>query len=182
MNAAARHPHTKLKATCSFVLIFLFLNIFAYAQSQGVHREIAEMNRQMEKLFRNGMMRELAALYLDEGVLLSPGGATITGRAQIDQYWTRIESPVDWKLDVIFVTADEQQIYSHEFWTSLETKPPDWRESVADSLTSDLVFQLGHSTLTTIWEGSERTSEVDFLLVWKKTSAGYRILADSYTF
>ncbi len=160
--------------------VFLFLCCLP-TRSQQIADEISRMNRQMENLFGKGNLSELAEIYLDEAVLLSPGGNLVKGRSEIDNYWTRIESPVSWTLEVIFVTEDEQEIYSHEFWSRLETKPPDWNTAVPDSLKKNLVFQLGHSTLKTVWQGSERTSEVDFLLVWKKTPAGYRILADSYT-
>ena len=139
------------------------------------------MNRQMEDHVRNGEMLQLANIYLDDAVLLSPGGNVVTGREAIDQYWTGIQDPIDWKLDIVLITTNEAEIYDHPYWKSLEQKPPQWRLHVNIEEDDPLVYELGHSTLTTKWNGEVHSSEVDFLLVWIKTVQGYRILADTYT-
>ena len=139
------------------------------------------MNRQMEAHLRNGELMELAGIYLDEAVLLSPGGNVVTGREAIDTYWTGIQSPIDWQLDIVLITSEESRVYEHPFWVSLTQKPPEWRPHVHVAPSDTLVYELGHSTLKTKWNGEIHSSEVDFLLVWKKTPEGYRILADTYT-
>jgi len=162
-------------------ILLLVLLPFSSLVAQDLTADIKSLNRQLETYLREGELQSLAAMYLDEAVLLSPGNTVVTGRKQIDQYWTNIAEPVDWKLEVILVTRDENEIYKHPHYKSLATKPPAWRPHVEVDADDVLVYELGHSTLTTRWQGEIRSSQVDFLLVWKLTDEGYRVLADTYS-
>ena len=162
---------------------YLFLSIilvFTPPQDE-VDQTIKQLNKQMEEAFNSGNLRKVADFYLDDAHLISPGDKEITTRADIDEYWTNIKNPVKWELEVIEVTKDEKSIYQNEYWKALKNKPPDWRAQGIDiDNNQQLVYQLGHSKLTTMHNGKEVTSEVDFILIWKYTEDGYKILLDTY--
>lgn len=161
-------------------VLFLIIHTMIVPQD-ALDKEIKALNRQMEEAFKAGDMKGVAGFYLDNAHLLSPGGKEITGRKAIDEYWTSIQDPVSWKLEVVAVTKDEEHIYENEYWKALKNKPPDWRVHGIDiENNKKLVYELGHSTLTVMYEGKESTSEVDFLLIWKYTKGGYKILLDTY--
>ncbi|ELR68950.1 hypothetical protein C900_05643 [Fulvivirga imtechensis AK7] len=165
---------------------FIFLTLFAFsaaAYAQDVpEEEIKRQNRLMEEAFNRGDLRAVAEFYLDNAYLLSPAGKVVTERENIDAYWTGIQNPVKWELEVIEVSQSEKAVYENEYWKALKNKPPDWRAAGIDIGTnSNLVYQLGNSRLTVRANDTEHTSEVDFILVWKYTEDGYKILIDTYT-
>lgn len=161
---------------------FLLSVIIAFTMPQDeVDETIKQLNQQMEEAFNSGNLKKVADFYLDEAYLISPGDKQITTRANIDEYWTSIKNPVKWELEVIEVTKDEKSIYANEYWKALKNKPPGWRAQGIDIDNNQrLVYQLGHSKLTTMHDGKEHTSEVDFILIWKYTDEGYKILLDTY--
>ena len=161
---------------------FLLSVIMAFAMPQDeVDQTIKQLNEQMEAAFNSGNLKKVAGFYLDEAYLISPGDKQITTRTNIDKYWTSIKNPVKWELEVIEVTKDEKSIYENEYWKALKNKPPGWRAQGIDiDNNQKLVYQLGHSALTTMHDGKEHTSEVDFILIWKYTDEGYKILLDTY--
>ncbi|UII32364.1 DUF4440 domain-containing protein [Fulvivirga ulvae] len=162
---------------------FLLSFIIAFVLPQDEADDtIKRLNKQMEEAFNAGELQKVAGFYLDDAYLISPGDKTITTRANIDESWTSIKNPVKWELEVIEVTKDEKSIYDNEYWKALKNKPPEWRAQGIDiDNNQQLVYQLGHSKLTTMRDGKENTSEVDFILIWKYTDEGYKILLDTYT-
>lgn len=165
-----------------FILALLFaISSIAYSQD-ALDEQIKQQNRLMEEAFNNGDLKAVAGFYLDNAYLLNPGGKVVTGREDIDAYWTGIENPVKWELEVIEVTKDEKAIYENEYWKALKNKPPDWRAAGIDigNDDKDIIYQLGNSKLTVKANGQEHTSEVDFILIWKYTEEGYKILLDTY--
>ncbi len=151
--------------------------------SQSLEEDIKRQNEAMEEAFEAGDMKKVASFYLDDAVLLSPGNEPVTGRKEIDAYWANTKDPVSWELEVIEVSADEKDIYQNQYYESLETKPPSWRNRGVKIEADDqaIVYQLGRSTLTSRWQGKENTSVVSFILVWKYTDEGYRIIVDTYS-
>lgn len=166
------------------ILILIILHSTAFAQDPAtIEEDIEQMNSRLELYFKNGEMDKIAALYSDEAYLLTPQ-RIVTGREDITTYWTMIENPVEWDLEVIKVTQNERELYRNEYYEALERKPPGWRERGIE-LKDDipLVYQLGRSTLKTRNEkGNIQSSIVNFILIWEVQQDGsYRILLDTYT-
>jgi uncharacterized protein (TIGR02246 family) len=114
--------------------------------------EIGERNRHLEEQFRRGNLLGVADLYADDAVLLDSQGGRHEGRAEIDAYWTRIEAPRDWRLE-------SRRVFGSD----------------------TLAYELGRSHLTTIRDGQEHTSVVDFLLLWRREVDGqWKIVLDAY--
>jgi ketosteroid isomerase-like protein len=118
----------------------------------ALRREVEALNREMEAAFNRGDLKAVAAFYADNAVVRTSRQVAAQGRAAIDRYFTGIQNPKRWKLDVYGVSAPEG---------------------------SDLVFQTGLSTLVS---GSpEHISPFEFALVWKRQSNGkLRIVLDYY--
>ena len=161
-----------------FLILFTF-SVHMYAQDT-LDEQIKQQNKLMEEAFNSGDLKAVAEFYLDDAYLLSPGGTVVTGRENIDAYWKGIQNPVKWELEVIEITKEEKTIYENEYWKALKNKPPDWRAAGIDIDSDNLIYQLGNSKLTVKANGSQHTSEVDFILIWKYTEDGYKILLDTY--
>lgn len=131
---------------------------FAGAQASAapdpaaLRREVEALNQEMEAAFNRGDLKAVAAFYADNAVVRTSRQVAAQGRTAIDRYFTGIQNPKRWKLDVYGVSAAGG---------------------------SDLVFQTGMSTLVS---GSpERVSPFEFALVWKRQSNGkLRIVLDYY--
>ena len=140
-------------------LVALLASVLPGAGCKTTHREkapyvleIEERNRHMEQQFRDGNLLGVADLYADDAVLLDSRGERITGRDEIDAYWTAIESPVDWKLEI-------RRIYGSD----------------------TLAYELGRSHLSTLRDGTSHTSVVDFLVLWRREKNGdWKIALDAY--
>jgi len=117
-----------------------------------LRNEIRDATRRLEERFRTGDLLGVADAYADDALLIGPGGLRIEGRKEIDAYWSRIEEPIDWRLDVREIGGE-----------------------------GNLAYEIGTSRLTTVWEGEEQTSVVEFLLVWRRDEGGeWRIAVDTY--
>jgi len=140
-------------------LVALLASALSSAACKTTHREkapyvleIEERNRHMEQQFRDGNLLGVADLYADDAVLLDSRGERVSGRDEIDAYWTGIEAPLEWKLEM-------RRIYGSD----------------------TLVYEIGRSHLTTLRDGTQHTSEVDFLLLWKREKNGeWKIALDAY--
>ncbi len=168
------------------ILITLFFSVFTillFGQDNTLRDEIEQLNRKMEEAFEAGEMDKLASFYLDDAIMLAPQSEPVKGREAIDAYWARTENPISWDLEVIAVSPSEKEIYEHAYYRALETKPPSWRQAGFITETDDrgLVYQLGRSSLKAEYNGKPQTSVVNFILVWKYTDEGYRILVDTYS-
>lgn len=114
--------------------------------------EILARTRELEELFRSGNLLGVADVYADDAVLLDHRGERTTGRAEIDAYWSSIEEPVEWTLEVREIRGS-----------------------------GAVAYQLGTSRLTTRRAGAPETSVTDFLVVWRRDAAGeWRIDLDAY--
>ncbi len=113
---------------------------------------VVELNKQMEKLFAQNDMKGVAAFYLDTAII-SGGRMTVTGRANIDNYWLSLKDQgATWKLEI---------------------------DAIEDY--GQLVIQRGRSYLTQNSGGAQRSSNVKFLLIWKKIGNEYKVLYDYYS-
>jgi ketosteroid isomerase-like protein len=118
----------------------------------ALRREVEALNREMEAAFNRGDLKTVASFYADNAVVRTSRQVAAQGRAAIDRYFTSIQNPRRWKLDVYGVSAPEG---------------------------SDLVFQTGLSTLVS--GTPEHVSPFEFALVWKRQSNGkLRIVMDYY--
>jgi uncharacterized protein (TIGR02246 family) len=116
-----------------------------------VRREITRLNRGMEQAFRDADPAAVAAFYAEDAVMIGPG-TRVEGSGAILEYWKRISDPINWTLEVREVTG-----------------------------TGEIVHQTGRSHLTYLDGLEERTSIVDFVLVWRRQEDGsYKIAIDSY--
>ena len=166
-----------------FALAHIVMLLLTGGESQDeLYREIKLLNEGMEASFEGGDMKGVADFYLDNAVMLAPGQPAVTGREKIDAYWMRTRDPVSWDLEVFVVSRQEEEIYSHELYKELKVKPPSWHETnvLEEVDKEELVYQLGRSSLTSMYNGEKHTSVVTFVLVWRKTADSYRILVDTY--
>ena len=146
------------KATLVIAVLLMCAPVLARAQTPSasdpaaLRREVEALNREMEAAFNRGDLKAVAAFYADNAVVRTSRQVAAQGRAAIDRYFTGIQKPKRWKLDVYGVSASEG---------------------------SDLVFETGLSTLVS---GSpEHVSPFEFALVWKRQSNGkLRIVLDYY--
>ena len=115
--------------------------------------EIRRLNDHMVDRLRVGDLAGVAAVYADDAVLLSADGERHEGRQAVDAYWTGLQNPLDWKLDVLDVEGRD-----------------------------GLFVQRGRSHLTTARDGLPRTSVVDFMLVWRRErpDGPLRIVLDAW--
>lgn len=115
-------------------------------------REITAVNRRMEDLFRAADLLGVADIYADDAQLLDHRGNITTGRSEIDEYWSSIENPVEWRLEIRKI-----------------------RGSPA------LAYEFGTAHLVTHRDGELHTSVVDFLMLWRRDAGGaWRIALDAY--
>lgn len=69
------------------------------AQSK-VMDKINALNKQLESDFNSNNMDKVAGLYLDSAFIMG-GGANVTGRAAIDNYWMSLkDKQAKWKLEI----------------------------------------------------------------------------------
>ena len=118
----------------------------------AVRREVESLNRAMEAAVARGDLKAAAAFYADNAIVRSAHAVQAQGRAAVDQYFLGISNAKSWKLDVYGVTVPRQ---------------------------SNLVYQTGRSTL--VHGSPERTSVVQFLVVWERQRDGaLKIVLDYY--
>ena len=114
--------------------------------------EIEARNRELESSFREGDLLGVADVYADDARILGPDAAPVEGRSGIDEYWSDIARPLDWRLEI------------HELGGS-----------------EALVYELGTSRMTRLVDGVPQTVVVDFLLLWRRDAArAWRIVLDVY--
>lgn len=115
-------------------------------------REIEAKNRHLEQQFRAGNLLDVADVYADDAVLLDARGARTAGREEIDAYWSAIENPLDWRLEIKRIRGSEV-----------------------------IAYETGTSYLKTLREGVEHTAVSHFLLLWRREPGGdWRIEMDAY--
>jgi CubicO group peptidase (beta-lactamase class C family)/ketosteroid isomerase-like protein len=123
-------------------------------QNPGLRAEIQAVNDSMVAAFNSGDMLAVARFYTDDARIDGERGELVQGRAAVDKYWTGIRNAKSWKLDVIDVGGH-----------------------------SDNPYQIGRSTLVTTGPNGDRTSVVEFLVVWRREPAGgLRIAVDYYRY
>jgi uncharacterized protein (TIGR02246 family) len=111
-----------------------------------VRQEIEQHNRDMSAAFNRGDAAAVAALYAEDAKVLPPGGAMVTGRQAIRQFWQGV-----------------RDMGVHE--VTLRT------EEVATS--GDLAYEIGTATLTMQPAGSAATMDsVKYVVVWKRRAGG----------
>jgi ketosteroid isomerase-like protein len=167
--------------TLAFAVLPLFM-MGCDAQKPVPEKVVSKLCESMEVAFDKGKMQEVANFYEDGACLLPVDWQSTCGRQAIDEYWTKMQDPIDWDLTVEAASYDINDIYKSAYYQSLEVKPPNWTEHGLELDAEDeLLYHLGHSTLQRIWKGEERTSEVDFIVVWRKLpGSDWKILVDSY--
>lgn len=106
----------------------------------------------MENNFNANEMEKVSAYYIDTA-LISGGGMNVTGRKNIDNYWMSLKGRgAKWRLEV---------------------------DGIEDY--GQLVIQRGRSYLTFSNDGTERQSNVRFVLIWRKEGDSYKIIYDLFT-
>ena len=124
------------------------------AQHPALRAEIRAVNDSMMAAFNSGNMLAVARFYADDARIDGERGELVQGRAAIDKYWTDIRNAKSWKLDVIDVGGPR-----------------------------DTPYQIGRSTLVTTGPNGDRTSVVEFLVVWRRDpSGGLKIVVDYYRY
>jgi len=108
--------------------------------------------------YNRGDMSGVARMYEDDAVMISSRGERYQGRAAIDAYWNPPQKP------------------------GQGSKPGKWTlEVLSVEGTEFMPVQRGRSILEGQWEGKATTSDVQFVVVWRKQPDGsYRISVDSW--
>ena len=114
--------------------------------------EIDSLNRAMVAAFDSSPAR-VARFYADSARVVGPRRQTVTGRQEIDRYWSSIKAPATWSLTVVEVGGDRESAH-----------------------------QVGISRLTsTRRDGTSSTYECDFVVLWRRQPDGtMRITLDLY--
>ncbi len=124
------------------------------AQSADLRREIDSLNRAMEATFNRGDLLGVAKFYADDAKLMGPRGGDVSGRDNIDRYWTGIKGAKSWKLEVLEVGGDRNTAY-----------------------------QVGRSTLVAAGPNGDHASVSRFVVIWKRQRDGRMQMAlDFYHF
>ena len=167
-----------------YSFFFTILTIPGVIQAQNIQQIAREGTKAMENAYNQGDLMGVAEIYADDACLLGPNNYIVTGRENIDDYWTKITFPVKWKLKVTLVRDSEEAIFRSKQWKSLENKPPLWYVQKPELKEKEgLIYQLGHSKLQyrSSDGGKVHTSHVDFILVWEPQSDGtYKVIVDTY--
>ena len=130
------------------------LRVPAPAPNPALRAEIRAVNDSMVAAFNSGDMRAVARFYADDARIDGERGELVQGRAAIDKYWMAIRNAKSWKLDVIDVGGHP-----------------------------DHPYQIGRSTLVTTGPSGDRTSVVEFLVVWRREPGGHlRMVVDYYRY
>jgi ketosteroid isomerase-like protein len=164
--------------------IALLLLLFACSSPTGhdAKDEIRSRNTDLERAFVANKPLALAAIYHENACMIPQEWRVACGKAEIEDYWTRISEPVDWKLDVILVSKNENELYQSAYYQELELKPRHWSEvdiELPDSV--ETMYELGHSALSyRLEDGTLHEGHVDFILVWIKIDGEWEIFVDTY--
>lgn len=127
-------------------------NLTGREREPAYRTEIEALNRRLEEELRSGNLLGVADVYADDAVLLNARGERTEGRAEIDEYWSSIEHPVDWRLEIRAIRGSDA-----------------------------LAYETGTSHLTTRRGGELHTAVVDFLLLWRRAENGeWRIALDAF--
>jgi ketosteroid isomerase-like protein len=135
----------------------------------------------MEDALEQNRALDVARVYFDSAYLLAPGMQPVTGREAINRYWQGLDNVQSWELETLLTTRNVEEIYAHEAYRRLKTRPPGW-EKLVDK-TGLAVYQLGTSDLRyKDREGKDRTSKVTYILLWEAArDGGWRIRVDTYS-
>ena len=126
----------------------------APVQNPALRAEIQAVNDSMVAAFNSGDLRAVARFYADDARIDGERGELVEGRAAVDKYWMDIRDAKSWKLDVIDVGGP-----------------------------ADHPYQVGRSTLVTTGPNGDRTSVVEFLVVWRREPGGnLRMVVDYYRY
>ena len=165
-------------------IFLIFLILPQVIQAQNIQQIAREGTKAMEDAYNAGNLQGVADIYADDAFLLGPNNYQVSGRKNIDNYWAGITYPEKWKLKVILVRDNEEELFKSKYWKSLENKPPLWYVQKPELKEKEgLIYQLGHSKLQYRRNdgGEIHTSHVDFVLIWaKQPDGGYKVLVDTY--
>jgi ketosteroid isomerase-like protein len=138
------------------------LSIFAltctssmFAQSteitSDVRAEIEKLNQSIEKSMSKKSLSDIAAMYVDDATILTPGGKKVHGRKEIADYWYNMANCRDFKSEITELGGNGKMVY-----------------------------QIGKWTMTMEKDGKLTTYSTDVVLVWKRESSyDYRIQLQS---
>ncbi len=148
--------------TRALVFATLLLSVAAQdassQQQRGARRdlraELGAMNDSLASAFHGANAAAVARFYADDARMDGERGAVVQGRTAIDRFWADVRSPKSWKLEVIAVGGRPEQ-----------------------------PFEIGRSTIVTSGPNGDRTSSVEYLLIWRRDARGaLRIIVDYYRY
>ena len=110
---------------------------------------------EMESLFNENKMQEIADYYTDDAQMLEPGGIVYSGKKAIKDYWMTLDgNGISWELDII--EANEA---------------------------SNLAYSVATSNLKYLNGGKEAVAKTKALIIWEKMKNGdYKIKKDFFHF
>lgn len=151
-RSGAKHGAARAGGGAVLALLTLASCAATRADQVPAHvREIEAQNRHLEEQFRASNLLGVADVYADDGVLLDARGQRTAGRDEIDAYWSSIESPVDWRIEIKKIRGS-----------------------------AVIAYEVGTSHLTTRRAGQLVTFVSDFLFLWRRAPDGaWRIELDA---
>jgi ketosteroid isomerase-like protein len=124
----------------------------AAAKATVLRQIVEERNRRVIEDFKKGDMHAVARSYADDATIYFAQGQHVHGRQAIDRYWQAVKGAKDWKLEALEVGG-----------------------------TSEAIYEIGKSTLTTKTNGEDNTYVCDYVVIWKRQKDGtYRTHTDIF--
>jgi ketosteroid isomerase-like protein len=118
----------------------------------SIRAEISALHVAMEEALRNGDLLGVAGFYSDDAVLLGRDGRRVAGRANLNEYWTRLHGAQSWEIDVLDVEGEDG------IW-----------------------MERGRSRLRVMRDEELAESEVDFMMIWQRQLDGrLLIIVDAF--
>jgi uncharacterized protein (TIGR02246 family) len=115
-------------------------------ESQTVRQEIEARNREFVAAYNRGDPAGLAAAYTEDGRVLPPGGAALSGRPAIEQFWRGV---MDQGVREIELRTEQAEA------------------------AGDLAYEIGSATLKIQPSGGAAVEDVvKYVVVWKRPAGG----------
>ncbi len=129
-----------------------FFGKYVRRTDQSITAKLSAVLQQMELLFAENKMTDIAEFYTAEAEILEPGGRIYTGQEEIRDYWASLtDKGISWSNEIVDVQVDREWIYS-----------------------------ISISNLRHLYGGEEHLSKTRALVIWKQEGSDYKIDRDFY--
>ncbi len=131
-----------------------FTGLYRRKNANNIKDELSAVLDNMEKLFEENKMAEIAQYYTQDAQMLEPGGGVHSGNPAIKAYWNSLKNQgISWELEII----EAEELKNHAYSVAI----------------SKLKYRSGDK---------ENLAKTKALIIWEKTDKGYRIKKDFFHF